>query len=149
MEHTGAGPHPESLIHGLSDGLEVAAEGRDGVPRDGSPRVLAVIPEVEQDEIELVQQQRPVGVVEVRGEPVAVAQQQARTVRVSVAPHRNGKLIVQPCLDGVGRPRQIHESRATQRSFAHRQDGRGRKERPVPARSGTQFPSASGSASAT
>ena len=89
MEDAGPGSHPESPVHGLSDGLEVAAEGRDGVPRDGAGRVLAVIPQVEHDDIEVIEEERPERVVEVDREPVAVAQQQAGPIPVPIPPYRD------------------------------------------------------------
>ena len=73
-------------LHRFEDAVVVAGKGVDDVGLQGTDLVPAVVPEVVDDQVVVGRQQRPERVVEVDGEAVAVAQDEAGSRRIPVAP---------------------------------------------------------------
>ena len=90
--HLGLGA--ELLVDGGEELVVVVDEGGEVVALEGADGVPAVVAHVVDDDVVVVGEERPEGVVEVDGEAVAVAHDEARPVRVAVPAHGDDGVVV-------------------------------------------------------
>ena len=92
---------PSLALTRLVDPLEIAGELRIGVIGRRDRDVLAVVAEVEDDDVVGGQEMLPVRQIAVDGEAVAVAEEQAHAVGPAVPPHLDPGSILQRDLEGL------------------------------------------------
>ena len=80
--------------------IVVANESCHVVTLRPADRIPTVVSQVEDDQVEIVGQQRPERIVEIDGETVAVAQNQPRAGRIPVTPQDDDRVIVHADVTG-------------------------------------------------
>ena len=91
MKHPDFGFVPVVPVDGFENTFLVTNQGRDVVILAGTDRIPAVVPEIKDDEVELVGKQRPERVIEIDRQTVPMAQHEPGAVGIPVpAQGRNG-----------------------------------------------------------
>ena len=75
------------------DALTVADEVRDVMRAAVADRIPAMVPDVVDEDVETIDEARPEGIVGIDREPVPVAQNEARSVRVTVSADEDGSTV--------------------------------------------------------
>ena len=73
MENADAGLRPKLLVDRSQDAVQIGDEHRDVVLTDRPERVPAVVADVVEDQVELVNQERPERIVQVDRHAIAMA----------------------------------------------------------------------------
>jgi len=80
---------PEMAVDRLKKPVVVTNQRRNVLLSQIADGIPTMVPEVIDDQVEFIGQERPKRVVEINGQSVAVAQNESRTRRVSVASQRD------------------------------------------------------------
>src|SRR6516165_752240 len=107
VEDAGGRFLPKLRPHLLHHALEIAAELSVMMVRGLDRNILPVVAKIEYQHIEPVEQVLPIGKISVRGEAIAMGDQQAIALRISMPPHANHCAVFQGNLKGHARGRDF------------------------------------------
>ena len=83
-------------INRVENTVVVANQCRNIVPLKIAGGIPSMVPEVVDDEVEVVDQERPKRVIEIDRQPVAVTQDESWAFRIPVTPQNDDGVIVDP-----------------------------------------------------
>ena len=106
MEDADAGLRAQAFAHAQIDSLQIAGEQGVVVPVATGARIVAVIAEVEHDELEAVPQRPPERQISIDGEAIAVADEEPHAIGFAVLADANRGAVIHDQLEALERGRR-------------------------------------------